>query len=71
MRFSSLRDMPMDVFFVGLSSMMGLNPRVLDVQLSFRVIFVLLPEVQALCNRGTFAMLPVTCLLSLAFILLT
>ena len=53
------------------SSVMILHPRVLDVHLSFRFIIVLLPEVQDLRNRGTFAMLLLTHLLSLAFILLS
>lgn len=71
MRFSSLRGLPEDVLSVGLSSVMILHPRVLDVHLSFKFIIVLLPEVQDLYNRGTFAMLLLTDLLSLAFILLS
>lgn len=69
MRFGSLRGMPDDVLSVRLSSVIILHPKVLDVHLSFRFIIVLLPEVQDLRNRGTFAMLLLTHLLSLAFIL--
>lgn len=71
MKFSSLSGMPEDVLSVGLSSVMSLHSRVLDVHLSFRFIIVLLPEVQDLHNRGTFAMLLLTHLLSLAFILMS
>lgn len=63
--------MPEDVLSVEQSSVMILHPRVLDVHLSFRFIIVLLPEVQDLRNRGTFAMLLLTHLWSLAFILLS
>lgn len=71
MRYSSLREMPEDVLSVGLYSVMILHPRVLDVHLSFGFIVVLLPEVQYLHNRCTFAMLLLIHLLSLAFILLS
>lgn len=56
---------------MGLASIRILHPRVLDVHLTFRLVVVLLPEVQDLRNKGTFAMLLLTHLLSLDFILLS
>lgn len=61
--------MPEDVLSVELSSVTILHPRALDVHLSFRVITVSLSEVQDPHSRGTFAMLLLTHLLCLIFIL--
>lgn len=56
---------------MGLSSVRILHPKVLDVYLNFRLVIVLFPEVQDLPNRGTFAILLLTHLLSLDFIVLS
>lgn len=57
MRLSNLRWVREALLSVGRSSVVILHPVVLDVQLRVMLLVVLVPQVQDLHSKGTFAML--------------